>query len=289
MDRCNRCDVAISNSTYEQHVGSFYAPVGQRGRHIRIVGNLEFAQIVTAADIETYLSSDCPWVPQIVPGRVTVDASGAVTISGAPSLNDDARAALEWQWHRALRESGLLRLESGRRYLAGWYVCLDRQEAERLALVTAMRTDRPLTDEERAAVIAEITVTEGVEIVHGTEAWALWSDGALTKGAGLPRWTHSLRRLPKAVAAEISAIVDSDSGAPEGGWQTLLEVAEITDRERVGRGAGRGPYAARRAEHLTCRLRNGGERHLWVETVGYFEGYQYEVTLSPPENLLTRT
>lgn len=246
---------------------------------IRATGNARSGHLETAPT-----PRDCwdptlvAWVPERIEGRVTVDATGDAVEVECPFMDEAGRAALGAAYRRELRDAGLVRPETGRRYrtgrywthpvtgdvewIAGSYVALDRHEAERLAAIDGK----------------SLRVDESVEVVHAREGdWALWSDGLITTAIGLPRWAVQTRSLSTDAHDLISACRGSDSGAPSVGYAALIAVEQIERHETLSVGQSRGCYARATVERLTTRLRDGSQRNFYTYSAGYCEGYAFEV------------
>jgi len=217
--------------------------------------------VETAAPYDSGRGEDTPWVPQVI-GSAHVDDAGEVSID-CHSIEAASRDALAVDHRRLLRDLGLVRPETGRRYLTRRYATLDRAEAERLAAIDGT----PVT----AIVVAD------AEPVAASGSWAWWSDGRLTTAIGLPRWTERLDGLSADARKLIGLAYGSDSGCPSVGWSALASVAEIVSTNTIETGPPTGVYARAKVETMTVRLTDGTVVKWLVNSSGHYEGYAYEI------------
>ncbi len=147
------------------------------------------------------------------------------------------------------------------RYKTRWYVTTDPGEAARLAEI----------DHTPAG---EIEVTHNVEPVH-VQGWILWSDNQFTTGigSGLPRGGN----LTPDAAKLISLCRASDTGSVEGGLISLTQVKRIVAEAEIECGPSRGHYAPESITRLDIEWLDGSEHPLYQYSVGYFEGYAYDL------------
>lgn len=135
------------------------------------------------------------------------------------------------------------------------------------------------------------------EIVHTKGSWAYWSDGVVTTSRehygpfALIPVTRGLPRLPETHGLEpgavdlIGAAIGSDSGVPACGWKHLAEVATVLAERDLARGGSRGVYGRDTLTEMSVEYRDGTRGKLYVRSGGYAEGYSYEVSVTPPEDL----
>jgi hypothetical protein len=236
-------------------VGRFDPEKHRDRKSVRVSGNLKRAHIETSSP--AFPSRDVPWVPELVPGSVTVDGNGHVMIE-SDALDASAKDTLAADFERALRDAGLVMpAEKGKRYQTESYVALDRAEAERLAKVDG-------------GSIREADA----ELLHANGEWAFWSDGKFTTSIGLPRWATQIRSLSRAAESLISECRGSDSGPPKeiGGYKALADVASFTTTT-VSEGPPKGVWARAKIDRLDLVMRDGSTRTIYRFTEGYFEGY----------------
>ena len=105
------------------------------------------------------------------------------------------------------------------RFLTRRYVAVTWAEAIRLAQVDGTPW-------------SEIRQADEVYLLHREEWWAWWSDGRLTTAISLPSSLCPQSLAPDAVAL-IAEVWESDSPAPQCGWETLANVKVIVRRERI--------------------------------------------------------
>lgn len=241
---------------------------------VRIQGNATEARLETAPppspDSREHAQRLDEWVSQPIDARIEISELGDVSIE-SDYLEPASGKAIASKFRLALRDSGLVRPEVGKRYLVSHsYVALDRHEAERLLKVQGN---------------GKIQVDE-VDLVHAQNGWAVWSDGRVTTGIGLPAWTRSIKGLSDAAAGMVSAIRGSDSGSPSVGWKAVLNVEQIIEEttELLGPGSG-GHYAKPRAIRTVVALKGGEKVTWWIYTEGYSEGYAFEIYPSKSELL----
>jgi hypothetical protein len=239
---------------------------GQHGpeerRMVRVSGNASRAWLESAPPwfgVHRLVA----WVPELIPGTVAIDARGEVTIA-SNAIEPEAARALEGIYRSELRDTRLVELERGRRYLTRNYVALDSPEAERHAELDHTPAD-------------EIEASEGVEIVHANGSWAFWSDGRVTTSIGLPVWATKARALSGEAARIIGAVYGSDSGRPACGYALLAQIAEAVGRADIWIGPAAGVYARESVEAIEVRMRDGSTKTLYQRTAGYCEGYLFEI------------
>jgi hypothetical protein len=150
------------------------------------------------------------------------------------------------------------------RYITRRYTTTDAKEAERFAA------------DEGAAVLE---ITEGLDLVHAENGWALWSDGKATTSTGLTDAQRRVRSLTPAAVRQISDAWASESGPPRlaGGYETLARIAELVREEVVEQEPGEPGFSPSQLLRFDVRMRDGAERSLWVFTASYAEGYRYDV------------
>lgn len=150
------------------------------------------------------------------------------------------------------------------RYKTKWYVTTDLSEARRLAEIEGTHLDQ-----------IETTPATPKHVDHRNH-WALWSDGRITTSIGLDDGLRPVS-LSTDAARLISSVWGSDSGRPAVGWDLLTQIAEIVSSRTVEEGRGPGSYQGPTIQHLRVRLVDGRRTDLWVYSVGYFEGYAFEI------------
>ena len=154
------------------------------------------------------------------------------------------------------------------RYQTKLYVTVSLEEAQRHAKLDQTPED-------------QIRVTPDVTLLHKKgSSWALWSDGKMTRGYGLPKDVPSAQSLSPDAEGIIDAAQGSDDGQVEGGWETVTRVQKILATTVLRDEGTRGYYANPKIEKLRVLLVDGTQTDLYVYTKGYFEGYHYKVFLS---------
>jgi len=226
------------------------------------------------SQVEVGLRLDGDWYSQHNPVRhqpvraaVTVGGEGEVRIE-SEEIPPEVCVLLAQRWARELREEGhwgaWRKGQVLTRYLTKNYVAIDEREAQRLAAI----------DKTTA-----IHVTPGLELVHAVTSgsWALWSDGQITTGIGLPRHARGGDLSADAVRL-IDSAYGSDSREPRGigGYRFLATVAKILREEVVAAAPQHGVYAAPSLTRFDLQLLDGSERSIWVDSRGYCEGYSWE-------------
>ena len=289
---------AQSGACPAHNVGGYGGPCDWRS--VRVVGDVEHAHIETAAPYPSY---DTPWVAEVVPGTVRVDVLGEVTVE-SDALDASAIQCLQAGFRAALRNAGLVRLETGKRYQTVDYCTLDFEEAKRLASIDGCaHVDDAHVDDAREAkltaggwevrrveveVNGSLAARQGLQsvailvseatILHATGDWAFWSDGRFSTAIGLPVWATQIRSLAPAAVDLISASRGSDSGPPTaiGGYKALADVVACVE-STVAVGPPRGHYHRATLERLDLTMRDGSTRTIYRYTMGYCEGYVYEL------------
>lgn len=159
------------------------------------------------------------------------------------------------------------------RYKTRWYVTTDEDEALRLARVDGTPAE-------------EIEVAENVHPVHVESEyadWALWSDGVFTTAIGLPKSMKSVQLLSPDAASIITNSRGSDTPATR---DTLLFVSKIDRIVRQvpwGKAPSRAPYASLEVDEVVARMKSGERKKFYIISMGYPEGYYYEICFSMDE------
>ncbi len=151
------------------------------------------------------------------------------------------------------------------RYVTNRYTTTTQVDADRLAKLDHCPSD-------------QIKFTPGVEPVHTGDGWTLWSDGKFTfKVYSVPEKRSS---LSKDAASIISAIKGADCGSVylEGGYSLIARIATINKEEKlIYAGTKPGGYAGQSITRFFVTLDDGTLLTFYVRSVGYSEGYQYDV------------
>lgn len=155
------------------------------------------------------------------------------------------------------------------RYRTQRYVAIDEAEALRLAGIDKTPVDK-------------IERTEASPVHVKSSDWVLWSDGRITTAIGLPQNCRP-QSLTADAADLISSVRGSDSPAPAFGWGPLTQVDKVVGKRLVEAGGARGAYAAETVQQWTVRMLDGSVVEWWLYTVGYFEGYAFELYASREE------
>lgn len=231
--------------------------------YVRLTGDAEHVQLETAQR-DYFGSKDTKaFAPEAIAADVTVDRYGIVTVD-SDYLEPSAAHALASEYRRALLDARVIEPEPGKRYTVGKfsdYIVLDRVSADQLA----------------SHLKLSIKDVADAEIVHGTDKWVYWSDGKLTKATGLPKWTASVKALSENAEDIITMWYGSDSPRLHVGLENVLRMEEITSRHSESVTHDGGIYAPKRVERLTVHLRDGSTATWWLHTVGYVEGYAFDL------------
>ena len=148
------------------------------------------------------------------------------------------------------------------RYLTNWYCCTTEEEALRLAGIDNTPVEK-------------IRLTKDVEPVHIAEGWIFWSDGKFSTGIGNKILTGG--SLSEDAVRSIGVLRGSDSGEVEGGLVRMTKLDKILSKKTVSGGASRGLYSSRTVEKLEVRWTDGSQGVLFSFSVGYFEGYVFDI------------
>jgi hypothetical protein len=154
------------------------------------------------------------------------------------------------------------------RYLTQRYVAITWLEAIRLA-----RLD--------GTPLLEIRCTRQVELIHRTDWWAWWSDERITTAIGLPDGLRPQGLSPDAVVL-ISEVWESESPAPQCGWNVLSRIGKIIHcTPKLPEGFDKN-FRAGTWERIEVQFSNGELGELFRFRASDDEGYQCEVFLNPP-------
>lgn len=174
------------------------------------------------------------------------------------------------------------------------FVAVTRAEADRLAaierqpsLVPWCAPGTPLEEYNRllAATPPAVITETNAELLHiglssyGYGTWAYWSDGVVTTSNGIMSGiAKGLWPAALAPAADvlIGTLRGSDSGHRDSvPWSEIASIVEdqVVSEERRICGFYEGPSVDRHE----VRLRNGTTRIWWTRSVGYCEGYAYDL------------
>jgi hypothetical protein len=94
-------------------------------------------------------------------------------------------------------------------------------------------------------------------------------------------FTHLYPRIPGAGARLINSLRGSDSGETEISIQTLASVVSFTEMKESEKFLTcHSPYSLPSLTRLEMVLENGSNLLGWYTSVGYFEGYQYDIFAS---------
>ncbi len=156
--------------------------------------------------------------------------------------------------------------ESLTRYQTAWYTTTILSEVERLCRVDG-------------SALENVKVTHEVIPVHSTGSWVFWSDGIFSKG--ISEIPSGFGHLSSDAASMISTVLGSDGGFVEGGLISLVGVDKILDKTDMEVGPSRGHYASERIQEWEVLWLNGKTEPVYIHTSGYFEGYMFNVYLSP--------
>ena len=179
---------------------------------VRVVGNAEEAHLETAP--QSSLKSDPCFKPQRVEGQVSINPLTGETTIVSPQLSEESIRVIELEFRRALLDARLVEPEKGRRYKIGYsYVALDKTSAERLSAICGHGT--------------KIEISEGVEVIHSTSRWALWSDYRLTTSIGLPQWATKIKNISDAAESIFSLYEGADGAHLPGTIEQVSKVKEI--------------------------------------------------------------
>lgn len=185
----------------------------------------------------------------------------------------DSIAERESLWEKAGTTAERMNQESFDRHFAGvtWtrylighsYVTIDKAEAVRLADVAKVAID-------------DIGMTQDVEILHAHREFVYWSDDRITRTTGLDLPYGGI--LTHDACVLISSARGSDSGhvVLEGGIAALARVKAILSSSNVDTDLSRGIYAKEAIQKFEIEWVDDGVRPLFVHSVGYFEGYQWD-------------
>lgn len=152
------------------------------------------------------------------------------------------------------------------RYITRWYITNDPDEAQRLAAIDRIPAH-------------EIKTKQDVEPLHIGEGWSYWSDGRLIKqtwGGARPPVTS----LTRDAVRLIDLVMGSDTGHVHGGWERLVHIDKVLDKQLIAAEPGYGHYAGPTIEQLRVRWLDGTEQDLYTYSRGYFEGYQFDIYAS---------
>ena len=145
-----------------------------------------------------------------------------------------------------------------------WYVTTGKDDVERLAGIDH-------TPEE------EIQCKDGVvPLCH--EGWSYWSDGEFS-GKSFTGEKPSIDKCPISKGARdmIGAAHGSDSGFPRKEiLDTLVKAIDVQEVTEHPLGGG-GYYAGKRVIEYDVELPAGKKEKLFASTMGYFEGYMFEI------------
>lgn len=232
----------------------------------RVAGDENHANLEMVSCPLPFNSKEKIKVLGIVPSEISIDgATGKVNIT-CKEVPFDCLRALEYTYRQVLIDHALIVPERGKRYLVGWsyYVALNRYDAERLAKI--VKTDR--------------IVEANADIVHcsASKRWALWSDGKITTGNGLPAWASEIKSLSKDAEYLISAYRGSDSIELFVDLKQILNVSKIISKtiEKVS-SHGISVYAPPRIERMEVEFADGTRATWWLSSVGYMEGYTFDL------------
>jgi hypothetical protein len=77
----------------------------------------------------------------------------------------------------------------------------------------------------------------------------------------------------------IRTLNSSDSGETEIPLDVLAKIQNYEEKQEtyLGPSPSGGPYASKRIDRLTLTLENGTKQVAYAMSVGYFEGYQYDI------------
>lgn len=183
--------------------------------------------------------------------------------------SDLRRARGDWRSASiASRQSEAARDEQGRhvmaRFLTRRYVAVTWSEATRLAALDQ-------------TPMAGIRQAPNAELVHRTEWWAWWSDERLTTAIGLPE-SLCPESLSTDAVALISEVWESDSPAPQCGWQTLAWIQCILQSEDMSVSIGLERFSSGvRVTKLTVSFQNQGQGVLYRYSQSFDEGYTCDI------------
>lgn len=258
------CNHVATRGCPSQGIGTF-----QARNYVRIVGNAKRAYIETAP--VPFGKNDPDFVPQRIEGQVEVNSQTGVTKITSAHISDESIDSLERDFRCELLDARLIEPEQSTRYKIGMsYVALDRVSAERLSEIFKNK----------------IEITQGVNVVHSTEGWALWSDNRLTTSIGLPKWGRAIKTITSDAESIISLYWGADGGTLPDKLERVSQVAKILSEtvERVELSGG-GIYAPPRIIRMRVRFKDDTETDWWLSTQGYMEGYEYNL-FSSKEALL---
>jgi len=154
----------------------------------------------------------------------------------------------------------------GERCITNWYVATSRKEAERLAGIDHTPLDK-------------IKCSPNTEPLCVDWAWSYWSDGKFSgRSFSSENGEPEPEKCPISKDAKmfISGYFGSDGGDVEGGLNSLVTIDEIVSKREEIIGGG-GYYAADRIEIYDVRHKDGKKETLYIRTVGYPEGYWFDI------------
>lgn len=160
-----------------------------------------------------------------------------------------------------------------------------RSMSEKMCRCTTYLYVTASQDELARLVAIDHTPPDKIKIVPNVEPlcvsgfWSYWSDGEFSSKnfAGEPPAENKCPLSPDARQL-ISAVKGSDTGYVEGGVKQLVNIDRIlsTKKHIIGGGSGI-PYAGDTIIEMEIRLKDGTKDKLFARTVGYFEGYAFNV------------
>ncbi len=154
------------------------------------------------------------------------------------------------------------------RFLTRWYIATTEDEAERMAALD----HTPLDEIKKTYKVKPLCVS----VKFGN--WSYWSDGIWIDGHTFVGEKPTNCVIAKSVCDFISNAAGSDSGIPSKRILNILVKAKgITEGIEHPVAKGRGSYARARIEEYDVDMGEKKQIKLFVATVGYSEGYLFEV------------
>lgn len=200
-------------------------------------------------------------LPPIPPGQydvrdVTMHADGALTVY-MPRLG--RRVILSLYNYQVLDEVG--------RFCTYGYCATNPAMAFRSSVIEGTPWEK-------------VRKTYDVHVIHDGGNWLFWSDGRFSTGIGMRNpLVRDRRTLSRDAAKLVSALRGSDTGRvhhPDG-MVLVSRVARIVEESLVVVGASRRPYASKQVKRLDVEWTDGTRGELYEVSVGYSEGYEYDI------------